>query len=47
VVSAITRASDPQHAAEQLRRRLQAAWDADPAAESYTIQALAGRGSTR
>jgi thiamine-phosphate pyrophosphorylase len=47
VVSAITRASDPQHAAAQLRRRLQAAWDADPAAESYTIQALAGRGPTR
>ena len=44
---AITQASDPQDAAYQLRRRLQAAWDADPAMERYVLQALAGAGSTR
>ena len=47
VVSAITRSSDPQDAAQRLRRRLQAAWNADPAMESYTFQALAGAGPTR
>jgi thiamine-phosphate pyrophosphorylase len=47
VVSAITQASDPQEAAQQLRRRLQAAWEADPATERYTIQALAGTASSR
>ena len=47
VVSAITQASDPQHAAEQLRRRLQDAWDAEPGMERYVMQALAGAGSTR
>ena len=47
VVSAITQASDPQEAAQQLRRRLQDAWDADPAMERYVMQALAGAGSTR
>jgi thiamine-phosphate pyrophosphorylase len=47
VVSAITHASDPQDAARQLRRRLQDAWDADPAMERYVMQALAGAGSTR
>jgi thiamine-phosphate pyrophosphorylase len=47
VVSAITRASDPQEAAQRLRRRLQAAWNADPAMERYTFQALAGPGPSR
>ena len=47
VVSAITQASDPQQAAQQLRRPLQDAWDADPAMERYVMQALAGAGSTR
>ncbi|HZA03577.1 MAG TPA: thiamine phosphate synthase [Propionibacteriaceae bacterium] len=47
VVSAITKASDPQHAAQQLRSKLQDAWDADPAMERYIMQALAGAGSTR
>ena len=47
VVSAITKASDPQLAAQQLRRRLQEAWDADPATERYIMQALAGAGSNR
>ena len=47
VVSAITKASDPQHAAQQLRTKLQDAWDADPAMERYIMQALAGAGSTR
>ena len=47
VVSAITQASDPKEAAQQLRRRLQDAWDAEPAMERYIMQALAGAGSTR
>jgi thiamine-phosphate pyrophosphorylase len=47
VVSAITQASDPQDAAQQLRRRLQSAWNADPAMERYTMQALAGAGRSR
>ena len=47
VVSVITRASDPHDAAQQLRRRLQAAWNADPAMELYTMQALAGAGPSR
>ncbi len=47
VVSAITRASDPQEAAQQLRRRLQQAWNADPAMERYTMQAVAGAGPSR
>jgi thiamine-phosphate pyrophosphorylase len=47
VVSAITHASDPEDAARQVRRRLQAAWNADPAAEHYTIQALASTGPSR
>ena len=46
-VSAVTTASDPQHAAQQLRRKLQEAWDADPATERYVMQALAGAGSRR
>jgi thiamine-phosphate pyrophosphorylase len=40
VVRAITRASDPQEAAERLSSRLRAAWKADPAMERYTLQAL-------
>ena len=47
VVSAITKAANPQDAAQQLRRRLQAAWNADPAMERYTMQALAGAGPSR
>jgi thiamine-phosphate pyrophosphorylase len=47
VVSAITKASDPQEAAQQLRGRVQAAWNADPATERYTMQALASTGRTR
>jgi thiamine-phosphate pyrophosphorylase len=47
VVSAITRVADPQKAAQQLKGRLQAAWNADPAMESYTLQALAGAGPSR
>ena len=42
VVSAITRASDPQQAAQQLRRRLQQAWNADPAMERYTMRRSRG-----
>ena len=40
VVRAITQASDPQDAAQQLSSRLRAAWKADPAMERYTFQAL-------
>jgi thiamine-phosphate pyrophosphorylase len=40
VVRAITQASDPQHAAQQLSSKLGAAWKADPAMERYTFQAL-------
>ncbi len=47
VVSAVTLAADPQDAAAQLKRRLQEAWDAEPATERYTMQALAGAGSRR
>ena len=47
VVSAITKAPDPQHAAARLRRRLQEAWDAEPGMERYVMQALAGAGFTR
>ena len=47
VVSAVTKASDPQQAAQQLKQRLQEAWDAEPAMERYVMQALAGAGSTR
>ena len=47
VVSAITCASDPRGAAQQLPRRLQATWNADPAMERYTMQALAGAGPAR
>ena len=47
VVSAITQASDPQDAAQRLRRSLQAAWNADPAMERYTMQAVAGAGPSR
>lgn len=47
VVSAVTRAADPQDAAAGLKRRLQDAWDAEPTAERYTMQALAGAGARR
>jgi thiamine-phosphate pyrophosphorylase len=47
VVSPITRAADPQQAAQQLKRRLQAAWNAEPGMERYTLQALAGAGPSR
>ena len=40
VVRAITQASDPQDAAQRLSSRLRAAWNADPAMERYTFQAL-------
>jgi thiamine-phosphate pyrophosphorylase len=40
VVRAITKASDPQQAADQLSRRLRAAWDAEPAMEQYVFQTL-------
>ena len=40
VVRAITKASDPQHAADQLSRRLRAAWEAEPAMEHYVFQTL-------
>jgi thiamine-phosphate pyrophosphorylase len=42
VVRAITQASDPQDAAHRLSRKLRAAWQADPAMERYTFQALSG-----
>ena len=42
VVRAITLASDPQAAAAGLRDKLQAAWQADPATEKYSIGAVAG-----
>lgn len=44
---AITEASDPTAAARQLRDGVQRAWQADPAAERYTIQAAAGAGPSR
>ncbi len=47
VASAITQAADPQDAAQRLRRRLQQAWDADPATERYTIAALGSTGPSR
>jgi thiamine-phosphate pyrophosphorylase len=47
VVRAITQASDPQDAAHQLRRKLQAAWKADPAMDRYIAQALSGLGPSR
>jgi hypothetical protein len=44
VVRAITLAADPQDAAHQLRRKLQAAWKAEPAMDRYIAQALSGPG---
>ncbi len=41
VSAAITRADDPGHAARHFSDRLRAAWDADPAADSY-VRAVAG-----
>jgi thiamine-phosphate pyrophosphorylase len=40
VVRAITKASDPQEAAQRLSSKLHAAWKADPAMEQYVFQAL-------
>lgn len=47
VVRAITEASDPTEAAQQLRNKLQAAWRADSAGEKYSIRAAAGVGQRR
>ncbi len=47
VARAITRASDPEWAARELRGRLQAAWQADPDLERYTFQAAASTGPAR
>jgi thiamine-phosphate pyrophosphorylase len=47
VVRAITQAADPERAARELHTRLQAAWHADPAMQSYVFQAAAGAGQTR
>jgi thiamine-phosphate pyrophosphorylase len=44
VGGAITTASDPQHAAEQLSRTLRDAWRGDPAAERYAFAAAASTG---
>jgi thiamine-phosphate pyrophosphorylase len=44
VVRAITRADDPQAAADQLSSQLRAAWKADPAMERYVFQALSAPG---
>jgi thiamine-phosphate pyrophosphorylase len=47
VVRAITKASDPQDAAQRLASRLRTAWKADPAMEGYTFQALSAPGTSR
>jgi thiamine-phosphate pyrophosphorylase len=47
VVRAITQAADPERAARELHTRLQAAWHADPAMQSYVFQAAAGVGQKR
>jgi thiamine-phosphate pyrophosphorylase len=47
VVRAITEAADPERAARELHTRLQAAWHADPAMQSYVFQAAAGAGQRR
>jgi thiamine-phosphate pyrophosphorylase len=47
VVRAITEAADPERAARELHTRLQAAWHADPAMQSYVFQAAAGIGQKR
>jgi thiamine-phosphate pyrophosphorylase len=47
VVRAITEAADPERAARELHTRLQAAWHADPAMQSYVFQAAAGAGQKR
>jgi thiamine-phosphate pyrophosphorylase len=44
VAGAISTASDPQQAAEQLSRTLRDAWQSDPAAERYTFAAAASTG---
>jgi thiamine-phosphate pyrophosphorylase len=45
VVRAITKASDPQDAAQRLSSKLHAAWKADPAMERYVFQALSAPAS--
>jgi thiamine-phosphate pyrophosphorylase len=47
VVRAITEAPDPEKAARELHARLQAAWHADPAMQSYVFQAASSTGRTR
>jgi thiamine-phosphate pyrophosphorylase len=47
VVRPITQAPDPREAAAALKRRLVAAWRADPRMEAYTLAAAAGRGQIR
>jgi thiamine-phosphate pyrophosphorylase len=47
VVRAITQASDPQAAADQLSSRLRTAWKADPAMERYVFQALSAPATAR
>jgi thiamine-phosphate pyrophosphorylase len=47
VVRAISEAADPERAARELHARLQAAWHADPAMQSYVFQAAAGVGQRR
>jgi len=47
VVRAITEAPDPEKAARELHSRLQAAWHADPAMQSYVFQAAGGAGRSR
>jgi len=44
VVSALTRAADPEAAAAELSGALREAWRSDPAAERYTIAAAASTG---
>jgi thiamine-phosphate pyrophosphorylase len=47
VVRAITEAPDPEKAARELHARVQAAWHADPAMQSYVFQAASSTGRTR
>jgi thiamine-phosphate pyrophosphorylase len=47
VVRAITQATDPQAAADQLSSRLRAAWKSDPAMERYVFQALSAPAKPR
>jgi thiamine-phosphate pyrophosphorylase len=47
VVRPITQAADPRAAAAALKRRLAAAWRADPGMEAYTLAAAAGQAMAR